>query len=296
MNYTNELGLPQPFVEAVKSKHTYKPNRYSVTEVLGGTCEAVLKRRHQSEVTEDVSSMLWAVLGTAVHKVLESAQSAPEQHQEQWLCVSIDNDGERYELSGIPDLYDEATGTVTDWKVTSVWHIQFKDFESWRKQTLIYCWMLQQVGFEAWNGEIVAMLRDHSMRKAKTDRDYPSHPVVQMGWEFTNADTEQVEQEIRDWFSEVRQQEQVPDDELVPCPESARWYKPGKWAVMEKGRKRAIKLHDSEESAQQHTDRLLNETKGRKVYIEYRQGEDTKCQSYCPVAQFCPHGKTLQES
>lgn len=124
MKVTNVMGLPKPFVEAATSDHRYTPRRYSVTEVLGGTCEAVLKRRHAGEVTEDVSDRLWAILGTAVHKVLESAQSGPEQHQERWLCVGIDNDGERYELSGIPDLYDEATGTVTDWKVTSVWQVR----------------------------------------------------------------------------------------------------------------------------------------------------------------------------
>lgn len=52
---TNKLNLPQPFVDAATSSHRYKPNRYSVTEVLGGTCEAILKRRHQGEQDEDVA-------------------------------------------------------------------------------------------------------------------------------------------------------------------------------------------------------------------------------------------------
>lgn len=52
---TNELGLPQPFVDAATSNHRYKPKRYSVTDLLGGTCEAVLKRRHEGEQEEDVS-------------------------------------------------------------------------------------------------------------------------------------------------------------------------------------------------------------------------------------------------
>lgn len=43
---TNELGLPEPFVRAATSGHKYTPKRYSVSDVLGGTCEAVLKRRH----------------------------------------------------------------------------------------------------------------------------------------------------------------------------------------------------------------------------------------------------------
>ena len=52
---TNEMGLPQPFVDAATSNHRYKRHRYSVTEVLGGTCEAVLKRRHQGEGDSDVA-------------------------------------------------------------------------------------------------------------------------------------------------------------------------------------------------------------------------------------------------
>lgn len=31
------------------------------------------------------------------------------------------------------------------------------------------------------------------------------------------------------------------------------------------------------------------------TYIQHRIGEDTKCESYCPVAEFCPHGSKRQE-
>lgn len=291
MNYTNELGLPQPFVEAVKSKHTYKPNRYSVTEVLGGTCEAVLKRRHQSEVTEDVSSMLWAILGTAVHKVLESAESGPEQHQEQWLCVKVGG----YELSGIFDLYDESTGTVTDWKVTSVYTVLFGDFEKWRKQTLAYCWMLRQKGFNAHRGQIVAMLRDHNMRKARTEKDYPPHPVFVIEWDFTEEDFKSIENEIWWWFAEVSHEETVEDDYLEPCSPEQTWHKPDKWAVMKDGRKRAVRVFEDEEEAVELLNRLKETDKGH--HIEFRKGEDTRCQSYCSVAEWCPYGrKSLEES
>lgn len=55
MPLTNKLNLPEPFVQAATSDHQHKPHRYSVTEVLGGTCEAVLKRRHHGEAEEDVA-------------------------------------------------------------------------------------------------------------------------------------------------------------------------------------------------------------------------------------------------
>lgn len=55
---TNKFNLPRPFVDAVTSDYQYKPKRYSVTDVLGGTCEAVLKRRHHNEQDEDVSDRM----------------------------------------------------------------------------------------------------------------------------------------------------------------------------------------------------------------------------------------------
>lgn len=285
MPLTNKMNLPQPFVDAATSNHKYKPNRYSVTEVLGGTCEAVLKRRHAGEATEDVSDRLWAILGTAVHKVLESAQSAPEQHQEQWLCVKVGD----YELSGIFDLYDESTGTVTDWKVTSVYTVLFGDFEKWRRQTLAYCWMLRQRGHDAHRGQIVAMLRDHNMRKARTEKDYPPHPVFTIGWDFAEEDFKAIESDIFAWFGEVWHQEITDDDELEPCSPEARWHKPDTWAVVKNGNKRATKVLDSEGAAEGYMDQL----KEGAYHIEYREGEDTRCQSYCSVAQFCPYGRRL---
>lgn len=291
MAITNKYKLPQPFVDAATDNHRYKPNRYSVTEILGGTCEAILKRRHTGEGEEDVSDRLWAILGTAVHKVLESSHSNPRQHQEQWLCVKVGD----YELSGIFDLYDEDTRTVTDWKVTSVWQVTFGDFDKWRLQTLAYCWMLRERGYDADKGQIVAMLRDHSMRKAKTDRSYPPHPVFVKEWEFTDDDMCDIAGRVSAWFSLVRQEERLPDDELLPCGPEQRWHKPDKWAVMKDGRKKAVRVFEDEEQAVELLNRMKETDDG--YHMEFRPGEDTRCQSYCSVAQFCPYGrKFFQDS
>jgi hypothetical protein len=292
---TNKLSLPQPFVDAATSNHEYKPNRYSVTEVLGGTCEAVLKRRHAGEGDEDVADRVWAILGTAVHKVLQEAEATESQLQENWLSVPVR--GTSYELSGIFDLYDDATKTVTDWKTCSVWKVTFGDFEDWRKQTLMYCWMLRQLGIDASRGEIVAIMRDHSIRKAETERDYPKHPVFRIGWDFTGDDFMLAERDVSEWFREVAIQESIPDDELQPCNPEQRWHKPDKWAVRKKGRKTAVRVYESEKDA-----RVRAMEENRKAdsndlyYVEYREGEDTRCQSYCSVAQFCPYWKGLQQS
>ena len=287
MILTNNLNLPQPFVDAATSDHEYKPYRYSVTEVLGGTCEAVLKRRHQGEQEEDVADRVWAIFGTAVHKVLQEAEATDTQLQENWLSVPIK--GTKYELSGIFDLYDDSTKTVTDWKTCATWKVIFGDFEDWRKQTLMYCWMLRQLDIDARRGEIVAIMRDHNMRKAKTEKDYPKHPVYRIGWDFTDEDFESIENEVWHWFSEVSHEETVDDDYLEPCSPEQRWHKSDKWAVKKKGRKTAVRVYESEKDARV---RAMEENKKADsndlYYVEFREGEDTKCDSYCPVSDFCP--------
>lgn len=296
MILTNKLNLTQPFVDAATNDHEYTEGRYSVTEVLGGTCEAVLKRRHAGEGEEDVADSVWRIFGTAVHKVLQEAEATDTQLQENWMSVPIM--GTKYELSGIFDLYDDSTKTVTDWKTCATWKVIFGDFEDWRKQTLMYCWMLRQIDIDARRGEIVAIMRDHNMRKAKTEKDYPKHPVYRIGWDFTEEDFKAIESDIFAWFGEVWHQETTDDNELEPCNPEQRWHKPDKWAVKKKGRKTAVRVYESEEDARV---RAMEENKKADsndlYYVEFREGEDTRCQSYCSVAQFCPYGrKFFQES
>lgn len=282
---TNKLNLPQPFVDAATSDHKYTDKRYSVSEVLGGTCEAILKRRHQGEADEDVADRVWAIFGTAVHKVLQEGEATSSQLQEEWLSVPVPEEG--YRLSGIFDLYDEDMETVTDYKTASVWKVKFGEFEDWRKQTLLYCYMLRTQGFKATRGQIVALLRDHSQREAKLKAadGYPPHPVFTIGWEFTKEDFEEAERMLADWYAKVSREEQLPDAELEPCSPEQRWHKPDKWAVMKDGRKRAVRVFEDEEQAVA----LLNELKEKDQghHIEHRPGEDTKCDGYCPVAEFC---------
>lgn len=287
---TNELGLPKPFVDAVTSDYQYKPKRYSVTDLLGGTCAAVLKRRHANEGSEDVSDMLWVILGSAVHKVLEDSEAEGDQRQEYHMVVDLDRG---YQLSGIADLYTESTATVTDYKTCSTWKFTFGDFEEWRKQTLLYCWMLRQLGHRAEHGEITAIMRDHNMRKARFEPEYPAHPVAKLSWDFSEGDLAEAESYVMEWFAEVRYQETLEDDFLEPCSDEQVWHKPDKWAVMRKGQKKAVKLFDSEDAALEFMDWLADQpsNKGKALYVEHRPGEDTRCQSYCPVAQWCPRGR-----
>ena len=285
MRITNKLGLPQPFVDAATSEYAYKPKRYSVTAVLKGTREAILQRRHDDEIEQDASDMVWAIFGTAVHSILENAQETASQIKENKLVVEMPNG---YELSGIFDLYDDATKTVTDYKTASVWKVQFGDFSDWRRQVLAYCWMLRRIGFDASRGEVVALLKDHSKAQAAIGK-HPEHPVKRISWEFGPRDFDEIGQYLVGKFAQIEACEQLPDDQLPLCSDAERWSRGEAYAVMKKGVQKARKLFKAEEygEAAEYKAREFAAVNGGGLYVEHRPGEDAKCIGYCSAAPFC---------
>lgn len=279
---TNKLNLPAPLVEAASDRRELVPGRYSVTEIIKGTREIILTRRHRDEITEDASDRIWLIFGTAVHKILEQATETDTQIKEGF--VKADVNGQT--ITGIFDLYDDSTGTVTDYKTASVWKVIYNEWDDYRTQTLLYCCILRWMGFDARRGEIVALLKDHSKTKAQREANYPPYPVYRIGWDFAPEELASGWELIRGKLAELRELENVPDDDLPVCTEDERWHKPGKYAVMKGGRKRAIKLYDDRAEADIHALEIGG-------YVEHRPGEDRKCEDYCPVKEFCSHWRAL---
>ena len=280
MKLTNRLNLPAPFVDACKQQRRYKQNRYSVTELNKGACEIVLSRRHWSEIEQDVSEMVWAIFGTAVHSILERSQETPDQLKENFIYGEFGSDT----VTGIFDLYDDSTGTVSDYKTVSVWKVIYGEWEDYRRQLLCYCLLLRMMGFDARSGEIVALLKDHSKTKARRESGYPRYPVFVKRFEFTKDDFAECSEWIRKKLAAIGSAMTVPDEDLAPCSPEERWAKPDKWAVMKKGRKKALKLYDTKAEAEIHA----IEADG---FVEYRKGEDGKCAEYCAVHDWCPYYK-----
>lgn len=285
MIITNTLNLPTPLVSMASRDYEYQSNEYRVTSLLKGVRETILERRHHKEIEKDVSDMIWMLFGTAVHNVLEHHDEASEEIKEERIKI----DFEEYILSGQFDLYNDKTKTVTDYKTASVWKIIFGDFEDWRRQTLIYCYMLRRIGFDAKNAQIVALLKDHSKRDAKIKADYPPLPVTVIRFHFKDEDFEECEEWLRARFAEIREAEKLSDDELPLCTPDQRFNSGDKFAVMKKGRKTALRVLDSEEEALTY-----KEEKGGD-YIELRKGEDKKCIDYCSACKFCSYYKQNYE-
>lgn len=282
MRYSNEMELPAQFVRAVSfNRHTSKPKTYSVTQALKGIRETILGRRHDDEIIIDAADNTWAIFGSAVHAIFENSEETESQLKEEFVYLDMPNG---YRLTGIFDLYDASTGIITDWKTASVWRVIMKDWEGYRRQLLAYGVILRSMGFEVKGGQIIALLKDHSKSKARFDREYPQHELVKVEWAFSAEELDEMKGWLERRFEDIEAAETMADDELPVCTPEERWHRPGKWAVMKKGRKSAVKLWDTQKEAEEHAAKL-----GGDHYVEERPGSDPKCEGYCVVREFCSY-------
>jgi hypothetical protein len=279
MIITNNQHLPQSFVEMAKRDYEVAPNEYRVTSLLKGIRETILERRHDEEIEQDVSDMIWLLFGTAVHSILEHQKEGDNEFKETRLKIPFN----AYELSGQFDLYNAETQTITDYKTCSVWKVIFGDYSDWKRQLLIYSYMLRLIGFEVKHGEIVAMMKDHSKRDAKIKADYPALPVQKISFDFSDQDYEETEYFIVERFKEITQAEALPDDELPICTPEERFNSGDKFAVMKKGRKTALRVLDDLQAAEDWKEANSGD------YIDTRPGEDKKCKDYCSACEFCSY-------
>lgn len=286
MQITNKLNMPEAFVKAIQNSRHNADGCLSATTLLKGTKEIILTDRHFDEITVDASDEVWSVFGTSVHLVLEHQED--EAFKEESFSVDVLD----YKVTGKVDRYDMKHETIEDWKTASVWKVIFHDFEDWKRQGLIYTWLLRQNGLNVRHIRFVALLKDHSKSEAKKKADYPQSPVYIYEFDPTEDELTGIEAYIKGKVLEVSQNAEKADNDIPECSPSERWATPTKWAVMKEGRKTAVKVCETEEEAKAFIDELEKEKD--KHFIEERKGQDKKCSDYCSCCEFCNYYKWLK--
>ena len=253
MLITNKYNLPEAFVKAIQNSRHNADGCLSATTLLKGTKEIILENRHFDKITVDASDEVWSVFGTAVHAILEHQED--EAFKEESFSVDVLD----YKVTGKVDRYDMKHETIEDWKTASVWKVIFHDFEDWKRQGLIYTWLLRQSGLDPTEDELTS-----------------------------------IEAYIKEKVFDVSQNAEKKDDEIAECSPSERWATPTKWAVMKEGRKTAVKVCDTEEEALNFIEEL--EKDKDKHFVEERKGQDKKCSDYCACCEFCSYYKAMKKS
>lgn len=279
MKITNKHNVPATLF-ALASRNYYSKGKsdYSVTEIISPPQIQVLRRKHWEDMEQDVSDMLWSLLGSALHVVAERGQADGHTTEER-LHIEIDD----VVLSGAIDLQHEEGGEVviTDYKFTSAWALR-QDKPEWEAQQNIYAWLVSKVkGRPVKSVRICALIRDWSRREAAINPDYPQAPIQVI--ELPLWPLDKTESYVRDRI-ELHREAKVRGDwneDLPPCTQEDRWVRETKYAVKKEGRKIAVRVLDNEADAKV----LAEEVKG---FVEIRNGEAVRCTgNFCGVNQWC---------
>jgi hypothetical protein len=291
MKITNKFNVPETLVAlASRDYYTKGQSDYSVTEIISPPRIQRLRRKHFEEIEQDVSDMLWMLLGTALHVVAERSEVSGHTNEER-LSAGIDG----IILSGAIDLQkDEADGiTITDYKFTSAWALM-NDKPEWEQQQNIYKYLVERVKKKPVKGlKICALIRDWSRRDAQNKPDYPQAPIQIVDipmWTF-----DRTEAFIKERVEMHRDSKVSADwgEELPLCTEEERWVRQTTYAVKKDGRKTAIRVFDTQDEA----DALLKEMPEKdKGFIEIRKGEAVRCTgNFCGVSQWCSQYQNQKE-
>lgn len=268
MKITNQFNLPDSIVNAITfNMRPPSSDRISVTDLISPPKIRRLKIEHYNELTEDASDRLWALLGKAVHYVLETGA---QKESETETRLEAEMDGMR--IVGISDMLH---GTeLSDYKITSVFSFLLGVKKEWENQLNVYAWLWRQRGKPIDSLKIYAILRDWQQSKALVDANYPRiafHAVCVPLWPIDGQER----------YIRARLEAHKALNPL--CSDEERWYRGEKWAVYKKGNKTAFKLFDNKEQAE-----ALIKTDEKKYELQYRNGKYQRCESYCQVSEFCP--------
>lgn len=273
MQLTNRMQLPEPIVRAISNdSYTKAGADFSVTELLSPPQIARLRNEHAGEIQEDASERIWSLLGSAVHSIIERAAVDNNDVLSETTLITTLNDKT---IKGAFDSLTISKSELNDYKVTTVWKLIGGGCPiEWEQQVNIYRWMLhREKNIDVKQAAVIAILRDWSIREAARRPDYPQAQAMRIEVPFWDLETTEAFVAERLALHTAA--------EPQPCSDTDIWAKPSKWAVMKKGRASAVKLFDDQHSAGEFASGLAGHT------VEYRPGQATRCESYCPVSEFC---------
>jgi hypothetical protein len=278
MKFTNNSGLVPHLADVLKAAYlndSYDApqgsKRISVTQLIGPAQKLVLERLNADKLEMDVIDTVPALLGQALHHILERAGPAAPTHVPE-RRLEATHDG--WTISGKADLYETQDKTIVDYKNSSVWTYVFGKIE-WENQLNVYRWLSERNGVPVKGLAIALFCGDWRRGESLRSPDYPARVVnipVKM-WTMDEA-TAYVDKRLA--LHRAAQ-----DGQNVPCSDEERWAKPTTWAEMKRGQKRAVAVYDKPMAA------LSNPGN----YIVKRPGEAVRCNGgYCLAgkAGVCP--------
>ena len=294
-NLTNKSNLPEVIMQAVQNdSYTSSESDISVTSLIKPARIRALEKQHKEYIEQDVSDLIFTLLGQSVHSVIERAVTEDDIAEMRLFYEGPETND--WTMSGQFD-YLTGKGELIDFKVTSAWtaldalqngkteweqQLNILDFLCYHNPKLLQNKKNKLI--EVQSLSIMAILRDWSKLRVMQSDNYPRQQVVMIP--------------IRRWTHEEQalfvkerikiHQETAKAEEYPLCTPQERWRKEDSFAIMKTNRKSALRVLPTREQANQYLkDKSLLDSK--EITIIHRKGEDVRCQNYCPVNQFCSY-------
>lgn len=276
MKYTNNLKLPQPIYDAI-ANDDYNPGNsdLTVTQLIQPIQMTKLQIEHKDELIEDISDNIYALMGKAIHYILEKAESIMPVERRLYMSVNDFTISGQFDRIALISKNGGFTGKVQDYKFTSVWEWIYGLNKEREEQLNCLACLLNVNRYKVNQLEVVMIFRDWQKSKAQYDKSYPQQQIAIIPVKLWSIDDQLA-------FIDKKAQ-QYKANEYSDCTQEERWNKGDKYAVMKTGRKTALRVFDGLEKAQKWMD---DNQKGDGIDI--RKGENKRCELYCNVKNFCP--------
>lgn len=288
MRITNKFNLPESIVQ-FNQNAVYNSGKSNITctQLIDSPRIVQLRKKHQNELEQDISEMLWMIMGTAMHSIFDSVKVEGTITEER-LFTQLHG----WDISGaIDSQIMEPDGIIIgDYKFTSVWAVM-NDKPDWEYQLNIYAWLVEVVKKMPVKAlRIYAMCRDWQRRDVGKE-GYPDTPLVTVEvplWPLAQ----------RQAYVEARLQQHADADtdvtlgtELAKCTAEDQWRRKETYAVMRnKNMARAWRVFDTNDAA------IAFAAENKDVTVITRPAEPIRCKNnFCRVSQFCSQFKEENE-
>lgn len=279
MKHTNKGDLPKALYNFLTYNDYNSSGAHfdiSATRLIDSPQVAELWKAHGSEVEEDCSDRLWSAVGSGIHGRLEDANANdPDIIMEKRFIHEIGGKLVSAQID-VLDLSQTCGPVLQDLKTTSAWKVVNKDFKKYEQQLNIQAYLAHNSGWDIAKIQALVICRDWSKMKSK-ESGYPNTPieVVDLPLWSLKEQKEFILQRLEAHYSEGGKS----------CTDEDRWAKPAKFAVLKKGRSKALRILNTKEKALSWV--ASQGYTGPDISIDERPAVYTRCESFCAVSKWC---------
>jgi hypothetical protein len=288
MKITNKYNLPEPLLIAHdQQREAYASGRgdarLTVSQLIGAPRVRMLREEHDDKIEDDISQRTWAMVGTALHKMLEEACRDSNTHLSEER-IEIELGG--WKISGQIDV--QVVGNqcqILDWKFTSSWKYRLQEYSDWEQQLNAYCYLIRKAkGWDVVSLDVTMFVRDFMNGLAKSTEGYPPAPAIMVNIPLWSEAKQEEFLLNRISVHKDAARAKAWGQELPLCTDEERWKRDSDWAARKPDNKRAAKVGTKKE-----VDDWLKDRDDKADYIlEEREDKPTRCiDNYCSVNEWC---------